>query len=495
MAGARAHPRRREATLLARRFFRHTLGDIAHFSRVLVGRPLRPYQREVATAVLASVRQRRGALFTVEMARQMGKNEVSAQVEAYLLFRYQLHGGTIVKCAPTFQPQTLISRLRLEEVLSSPWLLPYWRRVHGTMVEVGKARVLFLSAHEEANVVGATASLLLEVDESQEFVKEFLPMAAAANATVVLYGTPWTRDTLLAKYKAANLAHEARTGERRHFAYPWQVGAAHNPWYAQAVQAQIAQRGADDLLVRTQYLLEEVDDAVGFFTPELRTALRGSHLREHAPQDGRSYVAAVDVAGEAAEGESRERDSTVALIAARTWQEDPVLGLTLPALEVVNAYAWTGMPMVEQYRRLVHLLGTVWQVEQVVVDATGLGDGLARLLAARLGTQRVEPFVFTGASKHALAAELRLAVASGRLRMWVDDGSPECARFWEEVERCRLELRPGGLLSFHVPSHAGHDDNVMALALLTRALLRAVPPHASVALPPLPATPNERLLP
>ena len=54
---------------------------------------------------------------------------------------------------------------------------------------------MFLSAHEQSNVVGATADLLLEVDEAQDvdeekFAKEFLPMAAAQNATIVLYGTP-----------------------------------------------------------------------------------------------------------------------------------------------------------------------------------------------------------------------------------------------------------------------------------------------------------------
>ena len=37
---------------------------------------LRPYQREVALAVLDSVFHRRGLTFSVEMARQGGKNEL-----------------------------------------------------------------------------------------------------------------------------------------------------------------------------------------------------------------------------------------------------------------------------------------------------------------------------------------------------------------------------------------------------------------------------------
>ena len=46
---------------------------------------LRPYQVEIAQAVLDSVRHRRGLSFTVEIARQGGKNELSAQLELLLL--------------------------------------------------------------------------------------------------------------------------------------------------------------------------------------------------------------------------------------------------------------------------------------------------------------------------------------------------------------------------------------------------------------------------
>lgn len=477
---------------IARTFFRYTLNDIAHFSRVLVGRPLRSYQLAAARPILKSVRRREGAIFTVEMARQMGKNELSAHLEAYLLYRHQRRGGTIVKCAPTLSPQVLISRLRLESILDRPWLAPYWQRAHGNMVAVGKARVMFLSAHEQANVVGATADLLLEVDEAQDvdeekFAKEFLPMAAAQNATIVLYGTPWTKDTLLAKYKALNLAHEENTGERRHFSFPWQVGARENPRYGAAVKAQIRQRGEDDLVIRTQYRLEEVDDATGFFTPPLQAALQGTHARQHKPRAEAHYVAAVDVAGEetaAQESRQSRRDSTVVLIGERVWRHDPVLGFALPAVNVVNAYEWTGLPTTEQYARLVRLLGEEWRVQRAIVDATGLGDALARFLQARLGEDRIEPFTFTAQSKSALGYDLRSLVGSGRLQLWADDGSPEYRVCWRQVRRCQLAMHPGNRIGFHVPGGQGHDDYVSALALLTRTVEAGAPPAVSVALPP-----------
>ena len=57
------------------------------------------------------------------------------------------------------------------------------------IVELGAARALFFSADPGAQVVGGTASLLLECDEAQDvretkWDKDFEPMAASTNATV-----------------------------------------------------------------------------------------------------------------------------------------------------------------------------------------------------------------------------------------------------------------------------------------------------------------------
>jgi len=73
---------------------------------------LRPYQREVALAVLDSVFGRKGLTFCVEIARQGGKNELSAQLELLLLTLYMAEPQNLVKCSPTFKPQTVISETR-----------------------------------------------------------------------------------------------------------------------------------------------------------------------------------------------------------------------------------------------------------------------------------------------------------------------------------------------------------------------------------------------
>ena len=47
--------------------------------------PLRPYQLQIAKAIVDSVMNNKGLSFSVEIARQGGKNELSAVLELLLL--------------------------------------------------------------------------------------------------------------------------------------------------------------------------------------------------------------------------------------------------------------------------------------------------------------------------------------------------------------------------------------------------------------------------
>ena len=87
---------------------------------------LRPYQREVALAVLDSVFNRKGLTFTVEIARQGGKNELSAQLELLLLTLHMAVPQNLVKCSPTFKPQTVISMTRLKDRLNDASFKGIW---------------------------------------------------------------------------------------------------------------------------------------------------------------------------------------------------------------------------------------------------------------------------------------------------------------------------------------------------------------------------------
>src|SRR5215207_3120946 len=122
------------------------LADIEAFSTTILGLPLRPYQAEVARAVLAAIDEGGGHALTVLMPRQSGKNQLSAHLEAYLLTRRERRGGSLVKCAPTYRPQALVSVSRLERALDNPLTAGKWHRRDGHIVELGRASIAFYSA-------------------------------------------------------------------------------------------------------------------------------------------------------------------------------------------------------------------------------------------------------------------------------------------------------------------------------------------------------------
>ena len=176
---------------------------------------LRPYQREIHDAILSSIDQRRGDSFSVEIARQGGKNEISAFVELKVLFNNLDRNVTSIKLAPTQRPQANISLDRLWQRIRDLGLGAYASKEGGNAVRLGRARQLFLSADRQSNVVGHTADLLLEIDEAQDvdvdkFDKELQPMAAANGATTVFYGTAWDDANLLERSKQRHLELERR---------------------------------------------------------------------------------------------------------------------------------------------------------------------------------------------------------------------------------------------------------------------------------------------
>jgi hypothetical protein len=458
--------------------------DVSTFSRT-AHRPLRSYQAECARAVARSVLHREGKVITIMFGRQMGKNETSAQIEAYLLALHAQRGGTIVKAAPSFKPQIVNSILRLKETLdATPLTRDRWNPAFGYMVQLGCASVTFLSADTHANVVGATASLLLEIDEAQDvdpdkYDRDFRPMASSTNATTVLYGTAWSEDSILERQRRLNMQRESQTGERLHFEYDWRVLAAIHEPYRRFVEAEIARLGESHPSVQTQYLLRCLSDAGRLFSVEQRAALCGSHNRQRQPQPDRRYVAGIDIAGEDEQAEdaqarmlSPRRDSTVVTIADVTRDAG-----NQPVARIVDHVWWTGRDQVWQYENLLALWDH-WHLARACVDASGIGAGLADFLQAR-HPEFVEKVVFTAPTKSTMAYGMLAMINTRRLSLYKEDQSAEYRECQAEITACRYRLRSGEQMAWSVPESEGHDDFVVSLALAARAAEGMAPPPVS----------------
>lgn len=436
---------------------------------------LRPYQLAIKDAVLRSIHGGHGTTFSVEISRQGGKNELSAQLEVLLMAMNFINGGNIIKASPTFKPQTINSKLRLEDRLRDWGFGRAYTNEHGYIVKLGNARCVFMSADLEANVVGQTAHILLEIDESQDvnkdkYTKEFKPMGATTNATCIHYGTTWDDTTLLEEIKQTNLELTRKDGVQRHFRYDWEEVAKYNPAYRKYVEGERDRLGALHPLFLTQYCLVPLKGGGRFFNEQQLAQLRGSHHPQRNPTQQKTYVAALDVAGEAEVTDDQlmsvsGRDSSVMFIAELQHMPDG-----RPLLHIVQVYVWLGEKHSTLEDTFVDLIKNVWNISAIAVDATGIGEPVASHLTARCGPPgRIIPFKFTQQSKSHLAFGLQSAVNTGRLKMFEAPAMDEYNEFWKQAQLCLRQFRPNQTMNFYVDPSKGHDDFISALALLVEA--------------------------
>lgn len=314
-------------------------------------------------------------------------------------------------------------------------------------------------------------------------------MAASTRATRVFYGTVWTSRTLLAREMRRLWKLEAQDGIRRVFCVDWEQVGAENPAYHGFVQGEIFRLGADHPLVKTQYKLEEIDAEGGLFSPTRQAQMRGTHSRQHDPAPNRIYALLLDVAGsdedagEAGEVREREgrRDATALTIVEVDLSTVADVLIRLPTYRVVDRRLWLGVPHTALYAQVLDLV-RLWQASSLVVDATGIGAGLAAFLGKALGLKEhdgmgiVVPFTFSPKSKSDLGWQFLAVIGSGRFKDYVDDGTAETRQFWYEVGACQYEVKegPGKLLSWGVwesPRYdglvaRGHDDLLISAGMV-----------------------------
>ncbi|HSN95335.1 MAG TPA: hypothetical protein VLR89_09790 [Anaerolineaceae bacterium] len=476
--------------------FLRSLREVDYFTEIFGGIRLRAYQRAVARAVTRSVLGNLGHSIVVMFPRQTGKNLLQAELEVYFLAMFSRQGAEMVKFSPTFLPQSINAMQRLETALEANRMTQgRWQKNAGNHYKLGRAHLTFLSAAPESNVVGATASTLLELDEAQDislekYDKQIAPMAASTNATRVFWGTAWTDQTLLARELRAARAAEERDGQRRVFWISAEAVRTEVPAYGNFVDEIVARLGRSHPSVRSQYFGEEIQGAGSLFTSQRIGLMHGSHAALSAPQAGKVYAMLVDLAGEdealrdgpAEDGLANPgRDaSAVTLIEVDTqWLADSLFHR--PRYKVVCRYQWVGLRQAALFSQLLDL-AEHWQAQKLIVDASGVGAGVASFLRDRLG-ERVLPLVFNQSLKSKLGWNFLSIIDTGRFQDYFNQASDAFYReqsalqaiFEQQLLACQYKVNIGPEKTLHwgVPEgtrEAGsrqflHDDLLISAAM------------------------------
>lgn len=481
--------------------------DMGAASRDLIRFPLYAYQTLWANYALDVVRDRRTEIVVVEMSRQSGKNETSAQLEVMLLAQFARRGGAIVKTAPTWIPQIDNSKARFEaRAATLRERLPFleFKPKEGYKYRCGRAEIAFLSAQPKTNVVGATASLLMEIDEAQDtdrdkFNKDFSPMRASTGAPLIAYGTTWTDDTLLEDFKRA--IEEGGAPGRIYRITPEIIGES-NPRYWLFVESEIARLGSrDHPFIKTQYFLEPLATAGRMLKSDHLELMIGSHPRQATRTQEPQIVAGLDFAGAdetsamISLGGPSGRDSVALSIGAVEWVK-LADGLEVPYTRILARYEWVNVNPVALHSVLFELLAQRWKVDRVHCDATGIGATSTAFLAGAINKgnrERVHGITFDGAWKtHTdLAFQYLASVLSGRLKDYAPSGFnpltvasserlPEPnvdMHGWWQRGHAKLDARPGQRVKAYVPSSEGHDDLLTSEMLMVDAAYKVGRPQ------------------
>lgn len=465
--------------------FREIISDILNFCEVGSGLKLRWYQEGIPRAIIESVWEKAGRTFVVMLPRQSGKNELQAQIEAYLLLSLCALDAELVKASPTWKPQSINAMRRLERVLSRNLITKAygWTKESGYIYRIDNARIYFLSGGDSANVVGATANELLQCDEAQDvgvnkWDKDFAPMAASTNATRVFWGTAWTSKTLLARERKAAEKEEEEDGIKRVWILTAEDVAKEVPAYGEHVAGQVKKMGRNHPLIRTQYFSEEIDAKSGMFPDERIALMQGSHPKLTEPVIGRLYAMCIDVAGEdegalgedqIIELENPARDSTSLTLFDVDLSSLPPDEKGAPTYRTVRRFNWVGEKHTKIYQQ-IRLIADEWDVQYIVVDSTGVGHGLASFLE-KIYPGRVIPYLFTTRSKSDLGWGFLAVIETGRFKECVDGDS----EFWLQVTHCQSEVLAGQnqTIRWGVPDGTRdqltgeliHDDELISTAL------------------------------
>ena len=485
----RSHASSEEADLLD--LYRRAFDDPA-FHRGLAHpgaapRPLHPWQAWIVRQVEAMMVDGTGETMTVRICRQAGKNECAATVHNRFLLRKAGPGGKMVRGAPTWKPQIVNSKRRLMEVSGRDPLFSskHFRWAEGYIATYGHAEIHFLSTDVTANVEGATASDLLDIDEAhktnrESYEEKFQPMTASTNAPTMLWGVAAAKRDVLYQERIRNF----ETGRsHRNIQITARELSKYDEQYAAHYEARLERLGSAHPVILTQYDMVDVESQGGAFKPEhIKSLLDSEHVREKEPRrfEGCEIIMVIDLAGEEEEKEdfdesysdSHDPDS-VCIFVVRVDRRRRVMDK--PMCEIIDAMIYTGEkiqaagpddPPGVQEKIMRAMID--WQPRTVLIDSRGLGAPTASWIK-RMWHREVIAYAATLPTVSEDIYSLYSYLHLGQLKFFRDDGSDEYRMFPQQLSNARIKFS-GDLVNIHKPNRAAKIDMAKALTYIPRAV-------------------------
>ena len=210
----------------------------------------------------------------------------------------------------------------------------------------------------------------------------------------------------------------------------WKFPTVNNP-YIQASEVEAAKRDLPEIIFRQEYLAEFVDDSGGVF----RRVQEAAVLEPQEPQEGRQYVAGVDVAASV--------DFTVVT----------VLDVESKKMVYMDRFNRVDYPVLidrleSTYRR--------YHMTSMVVESNSIGRPVIDELVTR--GLNIVPFTTTSATKQGIIQSLQSAFENTQIRILNDP------ILIGELLSFESKRNASGSFSYSAPDGM-HDDCVLALAI------------------------------
>ena len=300
-----------------------------------------------------------------------------------------------------------------------------WKKRGAYIRKIGNSMISYLSGDKQSKIVSATASKLLIVNEAQDitptkFDKDISPMGAYANATRLIVGTTWTSNTLLAREEDAARQLEKKDGIKRVFIYTAEDVMKVNKNYRTYVQNEIKKLGRQHPLIKTQYFCERIDVQASMFNAGRRALMKGDQPTQEEPNPNDIYAFLVDVAGQ--DEATMSLDEVGSTNPGRDQLTLSIVSIDLSELELLQApiyrtvkrFAWTGENHVDIFGK-INALWSNWQPQYMVIDSTGVGEGIFSMFNKAHPT-RVIPVKVSQAVKSEIGYGYLAIINTGRFR-------------------------------------------------------------------------------